>query len=112
MSRSTFSTAESQLVGLPKTSLSTGNRFVSPRTDRSAPSAEGCGVVAAEFTVSACPSQLWMGLDAARDPVRTARVEAARGRELGELRHAARDHGQIAAAAREARHRAEQALRV
>src|ERR671934_501054 len=98
MSRSTPSTAESQLVGRPTRSRSTGKRFVSARTETSgAGSAEGCGVVAAELTVSLDRSEFGVGLDAPRNAVRAARVEATAGRELPELGNAARNDGQLAA---------------
>src|SRR4051794_24262382 len=102
MSRSTSATADSQLRGRPSRSRSTGKLFVSPRTERSGASAERRGVVAAELAASIGPLQVGVRLHAARDAVRAARVETARGRDLGELRHAAWDDGQVAAAAREA----------
>src|SRR5205809_6406597 len=112
MSRSTSSTADSQLEGRPKTSRSTGKLFVSPRTETSAASAERGRVVAAKLTVSVARLQAGVGLGAARDPVRAARVEAARGGNLRELGHPSGNDRQLAAAACEPGHRAQQSLRV
>src|SRR5438128_3562305 len=104
MSRSTSSTAESQLCGRPKRSRLTGNCFESPRSESSGSlAAEGRGICAAELMAGGDSSNV--GVDSATlDAVRAARGKAAAGGQLVKLGHAARDDGEVLTARGETRH--------
>src|ERR1700674_2365673 len=112
MSRSTSSTAESQLWGRPNRSRLTGKRFESPRREsRGSLAGEGGGICAAELMAGGDASEV--GVEGATlDAVRAAWGEAAAGGELVELGHAAGDDGEVLASRRQARHAAQKALRV